>query len=307
MRDNNVHLSDQELLLFADGELSLRRAHRVREHLAACWTCRGRLSELEGAILDFVHIHQSQVDARTPPAAGPRSSFKAQLAAAAASGHKSGFWMFAKVFSRPVAYACIALLIVVATVWGIRFGTLRSSGGIVQVQARALPDRVLTPGFTHTVKLDDLCRRRTADVPPAVDISTEETVFREYGLPVSTSKSYELDYLITPELGGADDVRNLWPEPYASTVWNAHVKDELEDRLHEMVCDRKIDLQTAQNDIATDWIAAYKRYFHTDNPLPNSEHVTLSGMDRDTQIYQRKEIALLPGRFSVWFLPAALR
>ena len=307
MRDNHVHLSDQDLLLFADGELSSRRAHRVREHLAACWTCRARTTELEGAIADFVHLHHSKIDTRIPPAAGLRSSLKARLAEAATTEHKSRFHLFSGVLSQQVAYGCIALLIVVVGVWGIRFGAIHSSGGIVQVQAHALPDRVLTPGFTRAVKVDDLCGRRHADAPPAVDISTEETEFREYGLPVSTSKSYELDYLITPELGGANDVRNLWPEPYASTAWNAHVKDELEDRLHEMVCDRKIDLQTAQNDIATDWIAAYKRYFHTESPLPDPEYITLAGMDQDTQIYQRKEIAHLAGRFSVWFLPAALR
>jgi hypothetical protein len=46
------------------------------------------------------------------------------------------------------------------------------------------------------------------------------------------------------------------------------VKDALEDRLHSMVCEGKLDLRTAQRDIATDWIAAYKKYFHTDRPLP---------------------------------------
>ncbi len=30
-----------------------------------------------------------------------------------------------------------------------------------------------------------------------------------------------------------------------------------------MVCSGKLDLSTAQRDIATDWIAAYKKYFHT--------------------------------------------
>jgi len=34
-----------------------------------------------------------------------------------------------------------------------------------------------------------------------------------------------------------------------------------------MVCSGKLDLSTAQRDIATDWIAACKKYFHTDRPL----------------------------------------
>jgi len=80
-------------------------------------------------------------------------------------------------------------------------------------------------------------------------------------------KDFEVDFLITPELGGSNDIHNLWPEPYYSTVWNARVKDELEDRLHEMVCNGELDLGTAQRDISTDWIVAYKKYFHTDRPL----------------------------------------
>jgi hypothetical protein len=34
-----------------------------------------------------------------------------------------------------------------------------------------------------------------------------------------------------------------------------------------MVCAGTLDLATAQHDIATDWIAAYKKYFHTDKPM----------------------------------------
>jgi hypothetical protein len=35
-----------------------------------------------------------------------------------------------------------------------------------------------------------------------------------------------------------------------------------------MVCTGQVDLTTAQREIASDWIAAYKKYFHTDRPLP---------------------------------------
>jgi hypothetical protein len=56
-------------------------------------------------------------------------------------------------------------------------------------------------------------------------------------------------------------------EPSTDSTWNAHVKDVMEEHLHKMVCAGKLDLATAQRDIATDWIAAYKRYFHTETPL----------------------------------------
>lgn len=296
MRENDVHLPDQELLLLADGELSPRRAAQVREHLAACWTCRGRATELESTITEFVHLHRNRVDARGPGADGLRSSLKAHLAMAAAAQPTSRGRFFPSIFSRQAACACIALLIVAGGAWSMRFGLLRSRPSADVAWTSALPDRSLTPGYTRPVKLRELCETRQPNAPPDEDISMEQRVFHEYGLPVSTSKSYELDYLITPDLGGADDVRNLWPEPYASTLWNAHVKDELEDRLHTMVCGGQIDLATAQKDIATDWIAAYKRYFHTETPLPNPEGVTQSRLEMDGKFDRQALIVLLASR-----------
>jgi hypothetical protein len=38
------------------------------------------------------------------------------------------------------------------------------------------------------------------------------------------------------------------------------VKDSLEARLHALVCSGKLDLKTAQQAIATNWLAAYNRY-----------------------------------------------
>jgi hypothetical protein len=38
------------------------------------------------------------------------------------------------------------------------------------------------------------------------------------------------------------------------------MKDRLENRLHQMVCAGQLDLTTAQQAIASDWVAAYKRY-----------------------------------------------
>ncbi len=65
---------------------------------------------------------------------------------------------------------------------------------------------------------------------------------------------------------------NLWPQSYQTQPWNAHVKDALENELHRLVCSGQLDLKTAQHDISTDWIAAYKKYFHTDQPLSAHQH-----------------------------------
>jgi hypothetical protein len=53
--------------------------------------------------------------------------------------------------------------------------------------------------------------------------------------------------------------------------WNAHVKDALEERLHQLVCAGSIDLPTAQQAIATDWISAYKKYLGDDQYVSQNE------------------------------------
>ncbi len=141
-------------------------------------------------------------------------------------------------------------------------------GGIRHIPAYgdvSIPKNSLTPGETRTVSIGDVCSaapREAATVP----VSLRQQVFREYGINDKRPNAYEVDYLITPELGGASSIRNLWPQPY-SAVWNAHVKDELEDRLHGLVCAGQVDLATAQREISRDWISAYKKYFHTDKPF----------------------------------------
>jgi hypothetical protein len=98
------------------------------------------------------------------------------------------------------------------------------------------------------------------EVVRSVPGSLQEQVFREYGIANPQPQDYEIDYLIAPGLGGTEDIHNLWPEPSIATAWNAHDKDALEERLHQMVCAGDIDLPTAQKAIASDWIAAYKKY-----------------------------------------------
>ena len=71
------HVSDEELLLSADGELPSKRASAVRRHLETCWECRTRVADFEGAIGDFIHIHHERFEAGIPPSDGPRSLLKA--------------------------------------------------------------------------------------------------------------------------------------------------------------------------------------------------------------------------------------
>jgi hypothetical protein len=135
-----------------------------------------------------------------------------------------------------------------------------------------LPDTRLTPGATRPVTANQICvGSGPAEATPPLRL--QQAVFHEYGMDGAPPRAYEVDHLITPALGGTDDIRNLWPEPYTSTEWNAYVKDDLEDHLHDLVCGGKLDLATAQRDMASNWIQAYKKYFHADEPLPHASEV----------------------------------
>jgi hypothetical protein len=274
MLNEDVHLSDQELLLAADGELPTRRAAQVHAHLAACWGCRARMAEVETAIADFARAHRQTLDPQLPHIAGPRALLRAQMTELASKREVSSWpWLFQFASAtRTAAFVCVAVLAFFAAVMVGRIffqhSTLHGENlAIATFERGAEPDRSLTPGATRIVAIGTVCSMAHEEVVGEVSTSLRQEVFQEYGIVNAHDDDYEIDYLIAPGLGGVEDIHNLWPEPYISRTWNAHVKDALEERLHEMVCAGQLDLPTAQSEIATDWIATYKKYFHTDRPL----------------------------------------
>jgi Putative zinc-finger len=252
------HISDRDLLMTADGELSRWRTARIRKHLAACRACRTRMDEIEGTISEFIHLYRSELDDQLPPAGASRARLEAELRSMAQDTHAATPW-------RGLAYAACAVAFVMMCML-----ILRTVGvpGFFQTseEATLLPNPSLTPGATRAVTTAELCAPESSKKPRFISASTGQTVFDEYGIGDPRPRSYELDYLIDPELGGSDDVKNLWPQPY-SAKWNARVKDALEEHLHEMVCAGQLSLPTAQQDISKDWIGTYKKYFHTDTPV----------------------------------------
>jgi hypothetical protein len=252
-----VHISDQDLLLASDGELSARETTRIRAHLAACWECRVRSQELDQAVAGFLRVHQNDLDRQLPSPAGPRALLKAHLAELAATAQPKP-----PMSSWPLAALAIVLLVI--GIFG-GFTALFGPGGL-RASTVAVPNPSLTPGATVLMSPVQLCGAPSVN-NKTVPVALRRQVFAEYGITTAEPRAYEVDYLITPALGGADDIHNLWPQSYSNTVWNAQVKDALEDHLHQMVCQGNLDLATAQHEIAVNWIEAYKKYFHTDRPL----------------------------------------
>jgi hypothetical protein len=286
----DLHASDQEMLMAADGELPTRRAAQVHAHLAACWDCRARMAEIEGTIADFARAHRQNLDPQLPPIAGPRALLKAHLAEMASKPEATSWWSFRfNSLARRVAFTC-GVFAIAALMGMLLFQKFIRRGAYsagTPFERGIVPDRSLTPGLTRRVSMSDVCSMAHEKVIGDVSTSLRQEVFQEYGIADAHASDYEIDYLIAPGLGGVEDIRNLWPEPYTSRTWNARVKDALEERLHQSVCSGELDLSTAQHDISTNWIAAYKKYFHTDRPLAlNSRLDSVSllgppGDDRD--------------------------
>jgi hypothetical protein len=243
-----------------EGELSPDAATAVRAHLDACWRCRARRQELERSIADFIQAYQ-EFDRQLPPAARPRAMLRARLAECAGAGQDERKPWFAS-WHKPAWAAAVFLFGLSITGWIATTNRPHS----VDDLAFSTPNTALTPGATVLLSRRTVCSQenvKNKDVPASV----QRLVFEEYGLVKAQPRAYEVDYLVTPALGGSDDIRNLWPHSYSS-LWNARVKDALEDRLRDMVCDGRLELADAQREIAGNWIQAYKKYFHTDHPLP---------------------------------------
>jgi hypothetical protein len=90
--------------------------------------------------------------------------------------------------------------------------------------------------------------------------SEKHAVEAEYGMtPKSYGHTLEIDHIVSLELGGSNDIANLYPEKAPGY----HLKDKLENKLHGLVCSGAMTLRTVQRGIASNWEKLYKKVFGT--------------------------------------------
>ena len=106
----------------------------------------------------------------------------------------------------------------------------------------ATKDKICVPGYSSSVR----------NVPE----SEKNQVYAEYGITSRTAGQYEVDHLVSLELGGSNAISNLWPEAAAPQP-GFHEKDKVENYLHDQVCSGAISLVDAQREIASDWLSVY--------------------------------------------------
>ncbi len=153
--------------------------------------------------------------------------------------------------SVPVAAPVIKSQTVVQSTSTPTYGVQTKTSGCVD---GVLPDPACSPGAVLTTDIPTVCTVGYTKTVRDVSVATKEEVFAEYGISYSTEHSnYEVDHIISLEIGGSNDISNLYPESYLIPD-GARVKDVFENYLHRQVCSGAMTIQEAQKEISTNWL-----------------------------------------------------
>lgn len=148
--------------------------------------------------------------------------------------------------------------------WKIGLVILLLAGGAEAAEYRThegmrLPDARVTPGATTTMTRAAICTTKWGKDVRHVTPAMKTAVYAAYGAVKRKGVCCEVDHLVSKELGGADEMKNLWPQPWTQ----ARMKDRLENALHRDLCATppRLTLEQAQHAIRHDWYAEWKRRF----------------------------------------------
>jgi hypothetical protein len=120
----------------------------------------------------------------------------------------------------------------------------------------SIPNSSLTPGkINPNLTKKVICAKEfSTENYRTVKDSQKKKIYSEYGIPYKDHSLYEVDHLISLELGGSNDNVNLWPQPYPEARW----KDTIENYLHRAVCKDEMNLKEAQRAVVSDWYKIYQ-------------------------------------------------
>ena len=164
-------------------------------------------------------------------------------------------------------------------------------GAIIWVSYQGLPAHTLppkgwgvtNPDITQANISQTICNKywSTKSIRPPVsytnNIKAQYLNDPQWGYKDKNMGDYELDHVISLELGGApSDPKNLYPEPYNNTEneidYGAHAKDKVENYLHKQVCDGTIPLAEAQKEISTNWVLVYEKIANISVPESDTDN-----------------------------------
>lgn len=116
------------------------------------------------------------------------------------------------------------------------------------------PDYSCTPGAIFTdATVQEICTSGYARSKRAVTAGTKRDIKAAYGITGEASVEYHVDHLISLQLGGSNDVANLWPLAVEEDRGKKQ-KDIVENFLHDKLCADDITLKEAQFLISHRWV-----------------------------------------------------
>jgi hypothetical protein len=141
------------------------------------------------------------------------------------------------------------------------------------VGAGVLPRQDLTPGaYFADVTIDDVRKDGFSATVRDVTEAEKRKVFELYGLDYERERSKrEADHVIELAVGGANDIRNIWPQQlhlnYHGRDMGAIEKDKLEKKVLAAVRAGKMSLHEAQAGLAGDWTVLYRKMVAAEFPV----------------------------------------
>ena len=147
---------------------------------------------------------------------------------------------------------------------------LSACGAATYSQSSGLPNIKLTPGAINprvtqaTIRKTICVSGWTATVRPRVTYTNQlkyNQLHSGYNLDGDLNmKDYEEDHIVPLEVGGnPSSPLNLFPQPRNIRL-SAYLKDQLENRMRQLVCSGQLTLKVAQLVFLTNWEKGYQKY-----------------------------------------------
>lgn len=135
-----------------------------------------------------------------------------------------------------------------------------------QIPGRSCTPGSIDPAVTQGNIRSTICRARWTKKARPPEPQTQRAKYQVAypAFHISARTRSELDHLVPLELGGSNDITNLWPE--VGKIPNP--KDRVENALNRAVCDKQVSLAAAQRAIAADWLTAEARLGLGPAPTP---------------------------------------
>jgi hypothetical protein len=162
-----------------------------------------------------------------------------------------------------------ATLILASVIAAATLG-LTACGAATYSAGSGLPNIKSTPGLINPLVTQGNIRSNicvsgwTATVRPPLTYTNQlkyAQLHSGYNLAGDLNmKHYEEDHIVPLEVGGnPSNPLNLFPQP-RNIRFSAYLKDQLENRMHQLVCSGRVTLKVAQSVFLTNWEKGYSKY-----------------------------------------------